>query len=184
MKRTLLAGVLGALAMYIWTFLAHMLLPLGEAGIKQIDNEQPLLAAMQTSIPGHGLYMFPSMPPGGDQAQYQNKIANGPSGLMVYFPKRDFSFPKLLGIEFGTELLEAMIAVVLLSFTRFDTFGGRWGFFALLGLVVAISTNVSYWNWYGFPTAYTSAYIFTGWMGFVCAGLVAAAMKVGSAEAR
>jgi hypothetical protein len=178
-KRVILAGVLGGVAMFVWTSIAHMLLPLGEAGIKQIDKEEALLGAMQSTLNAPGFYMFPNMPPGNDQAQYQQKIANGPSGLLIYFPRRDFSFGKLLGFEFITELIEALIATYLLSLSSASRFGGRLGFYALIGIIAAIATNISYWNWYGFPIAYTASYIFTIWMGYVCAGLVAAAMKIG-----
>jgi len=180
-KRILMAGVLGTLAMFIWTFVAHMLLPLGEAGVRQIDNEQPLLSAMQSTIPEHGLYLFPKMSPGTDETQYGQQIANGPSGFMVYFPKRDFSFGKALGLEFLTELAQGLIAAYLLSLTRASTFGERLGFYALAGVAVAIATNASYWNWYGFPTVYVASYAFTQWVCFLCAGLVAAAMKIGAA---
>ena len=137
-KRVVLAGVLGALAMYLWTFIAHMVTPLGEAGIRQIDNEQPLLSAMQSTLNEHGIYMFPRMAPDMDPAQSAKLLASGPSGLLIYFPKRDFSFGQSLAIEFGTELLQALVAVWLLSLTRIGTFSGRVGFFALLGLIAAI----------------------------------------------
>ena len=55
-------------------------------------------------------------------------------------------------------------------------FGARWRFMTVAGVLAAISTNISYWNWYGFPTNYTLAYTFTIVMGFVFAGLVAAAI--------
>jgi len=97
-KRVLLPGVFGAVAMFVWTFIAHMALPLGENGIQQISNEQQLLDLMNTTIPSPGMYIFPNMPPGGDQAVYEKRIASGPSGLMTYFPKRDFNFGKALGI--------------------------------------------------------------------------------------
>lgn len=181
-KRTLLAGVLSAVAMYLWTFAAHMALPLGEAGIKQIENEQPLLTSMQSTIRAPGFYMFPAMPPGMDEAQYQRKVASGPSGVLIYLPQREFGFGKSLVIEFATQLAQVLIAVYLLALTRAATFGGRLGFFVFVGLIAAISTNVSYWNWYAFPTTYTSGLMFTTWMGYVCAGLVAAAMKVGGAK--
>ena len=181
-KRVLLAGVLGALAMYLWIFIAHMALPLGEAGIKQIDQEDPLLASMKSTLPSSGLYMFPRMNAEGDQAAYQRKIAAGPSGLLIYFPARDFQFGKSLVIEFLTELVLVLLAMYLLSLTRLATFAGRVTFFVLLGLGVAAATNVSYWNWYGFPVTYTLAASFTGWVGYLCAGLVAAAMKIGGPE--
>ncbi len=45
-KRVLLAGLLGGIAMYVWTAIAHMILPLGEAGIQEIPNEQAVLAVI------------------------------------------------------------------------------------------------------------------------------------------
>ena len=60
-KRILIAGVLGACAMFVWIFIAHMALPVGEMGIKQIDSEAPLLAAMKSTLPAKGMYMFPKM---------------------------------------------------------------------------------------------------------------------------
>src|SRR4051794_9139237 len=117
-KRVFLAAILGAIAMFIWSAIAHTVLPLGEAGIRQINNEQALLSAMQATLSEPGFYMFPNMPPGNDQAQYQRKISTGPSGMMVYFPIRDFSFGKSLLVEFLTELLQALIAIYLLSRAR------------------------------------------------------------------
>src|ERR1044072_2821419 len=146
-KHVLLAGIGGAIAMFLWSAIAHMALPLGEAGISRISNEQTLLDAMQSTLSQPGLYMFPNMPPGNDQAQYQQKIKTGPSGMMVYFPRREFSFGGSLATEFITELVQALIAVYLLSLTRIDTFAGRFTFIALVGVVAAIATNVSYWNW-------------------------------------
>ena len=48
--RILLAGILGGIVMFIWTSIAHMALPLGEAGINEIPNESAVLGAMQSSI--------------------------------------------------------------------------------------------------------------------------------------
>ena len=73
-------------------------------------------------------------------------------------------------------------AVILLGQTNLVSFTVRWRFITVAGILAAISTNVSYWNWYGFPGNYTLAYICTVTMGFVFAGLVAAAIvKPGSA---
>jgi hypothetical protein len=40
--------------------------------------------------------------------------------------------------------------------------------------MAAIATNVSYWNWYGFPTVYIGSYMLIQIVGFLCAGIVAA----------
>jgi hypothetical protein len=64
----------------------------------------------------------------------------------------------------------------LLAQTGIVTFGGRLGFVTAAGIMAAIATNVSYWNWWGFPTTYTASYIFIQVVGFFLVGLVAAIM--------
>jgi hypothetical protein len=103
------------------------------------------------------------------------KMAVNPSGILTYHaPGRPFAFGKSLGIEFGKELLEAILVVFLLTQTRIVSFAGRVGFVLVAGILAAISTNVSYWNWYGFPCVYTASYMFTQIVGFLLVGIVAA----------
>ena len=83
---------------------------------------------------------------------------------------------KFLTIEFITELCEAFIVVWLLAQTRIVSFGGRVGFVTAAGILAAITTNVSYWNWYGFPGNYTVSYMFIQVVGFFLVGIVAALM--------
>jgi hypothetical protein len=89
--RVFLAGVLSAVAMFLWSGIAHMALPLGEAGIQQIDKEDALLSTLQSTLRAPGFYMFPKMTPGTPETEYQKKVATGPSGMMIYPPSRDCS---------------------------------------------------------------------------------------------
>ncbi|PYI72549.1 MAG: hypothetical protein DMF02_03310 [Verrucomicrobia bacterium] len=75
---------------------------------------------------------------------------------------------------FGTELLEAILVVFLLAQTRIASFAGRVSFVLIAGILAAIATNVSYWNWYGFPSAYTASYMLIQIVGFFLVGVVAA----------
>ncbi|MEY2518888.1 MAG: hypothetical protein QOF24_647 [Verrucomicrobiota bacterium] len=185
-KRIILAGVLGAIAMFIWTAIAHMALPLGEAGIGEIPNDEAVLAALQTGAGNKtGLYILPGMGLGPDATHaqrsaamkdYEAKLAKNPSGLLMYHPagSRPMVMAKYLTIEFATELLQALLIVALLAQTRLVTFGGRVGFVTAAGILAAITTNVSYWNWWGFPTVYIASYMFIEIVGFFLVGLVAA----------
>jgi hypothetical protein len=179
------AGILGGIAMFIWTSIAHMALPLGEAGIREIPNEQATLASLQQNIGDQsGLYLFPGLGLGQNATREQRKAAmqhmaekyaSSPSGLLVYHPPgRTLTLGKLLAVEFATELLGAILAVWLLAQTRLVSFGSRVGFILIIGVVAAIATNISYWNWYGFPTIYTVSYMLIQIVGFLCVGLVAA----------
>ena len=186
--RIFLAGVLGAVAMFVWTSIAHMALPLGEAGVQNTMNDGALLTALKSTVDDKdGLYIYPSMGLGPDATHAQRNEAmksyaatleKNPSGFFIYHPagSRPMNMGKYLTIEFATELLEALLAVFLLAQTRIFTFGGRVGFATAAGIMAAIATNVSYWNWWGFPGNYTGAYIVIQVVGFFLVGVVAAIM--------
>jgi len=170
--------------MFIWSFIAHDLLPLGEIGMRQFRDEGPMLDAMKTNLgDAEGVYHFPGHRAGPNATRQEKedamkrameKAASGPSGILLYHPTRQFSFGKLLGVEFATEVVEAILAVFLLAQTSIASFGGRVGFVLTAGILATIATNVPYWNWYGFPTLYTASYMFIQIVGFVCVGIVAA----------
>src|SRR5437667_11707581 len=182
--KILLAGILGAVAMFIWTSIAHMALPLGEAGISEIPNEQALLAAMQSNIAEKsGLYFFPGLGVGPNATRQEKseamkqgaaKMAMGQSVLLIYNYARPFAFAKALTIEFATELVESILVVFLLAQTVIASFAGRVGFVLVAGILAAIATNISYWNWYGFPCVYTASYMLIQIIGFFLVGIVAA----------
>jgi hypothetical protein len=186
--RIVLAGLLGAIAMFFWSFVSHELLPLGEAGVQNTKDDEALLSELKSTVKNKdGLYIYPSMGLGPDATHaqrseamhtYEEKLAKNPSGFFIFHPaaSRPMNMGKYLTIEFITELCEALLAVWLLAQTRIVTFGGRLGFVTAAGIMAAISTNVSYWNWWGFPTVYTASYMFIQVVGFFLVGLVAAIM--------
>src|SRR5215470_4749775 len=117
-KRVVIAGMLGGLTMFVWLFVAHEFLPLGELGVGEIANEGPVLSAMQSSIPQAGLYLFPGMGLGPNPTMahrnaampaYMKKYEQSPHGILVYHPPSGpFNFGKLLGREFGLNVLEGL----------------------------------------------------------------------------
>jgi predicted secreted protein len=56
--RVLLAGILGGIAMFVWTTIAHMVLPLGEAGFREIPDEQSVVGAMNSAIGDQAGFIF------------------------------------------------------------------------------------------------------------------------------
>jgi len=184
MKRVILAGIVGGIAMFIWSYIAHDVLPLGKAGIKNLPNESATIAGLQAGTGDkRGLYMFGfglgenATPEEENTAmkEMNERFAKSPSGLLVYYPAgRQMNMGRLLGIEFATECLEALLVAFLLSQTVLAGFAGKFGFVFVAGILAAIATNISYWNWYGFPKHYIGAYMLTQVIGFAVVGIVAA----------
>ncbi len=183
--RIFLAALLGGVAMFIWSAIAHMALPLGEAGVRDVPSAA-VLDGLQSNLGDQaGLYVLPGFGLGPDATSAQKReamqhldqrVAKYPSGLLMYFPAggRPLTMGRYLGVEFATEFLESLLVVLLLVCTRLVTFGARLGFVTVAGVLAAIATNISYWNWYGFPAVYTAAYIFMQVVGFFLAGIAIA----------
>jgi hypothetical protein len=185
MGRKILAGILGGLAFFAWSSIAHMMLPLGTTGVKEVPGEATVLAAMKAGIPEEGLYVLPGLGVGANPTREQTnaamqqrmqQVATGQSAFLVYHPAGVPPFGGMLVKELVTNMVQIFLAVLLLGQTSLSSFGARWRFITIAGILAAISTNISYWIFYGFPGNYTLAAICTIAMGFVVAGLVAAAL--------
>jgi hypothetical protein len=51
MKKIVLPGILAGLAVFVWSFISHMVLPLGEIGVKAVGaNEDVVLSAMKGTL--------------------------------------------------------------------------------------------------------------------------------------
>jgi hypothetical protein len=182
--RIVLAGILGSIAMFIWTAIAHEVLPLGRAGIRRLPNEAEFIKAIGALLgPHRGLYIFPTPDVGPNPTADEKrtamklmgeKITTGPSGLLMYHPHRGYALSKGLLVEYLTELVEAILVVALLVQTRLTSFGSRVAFVTAAGILASIATNVSYWNWYGLSKRYTASYMFIQIVGFFLIGVVAA----------
>lgn len=92
--RIFLAALFGGIAMFIWSAIAHMALPLGEAGLQELPDATLDLLAGQMGQQS-GLYIFPGfgLPPDASQAAKREamkhaaeRLARFPSGIMMYFP--------------------------------------------------------------------------------------------------
>lgn len=195
MKRILLAGILGGLTLFVWMFVAHEFLGLGEMGVGEIPSEALVLNAMRGAIPEAGFYLFPGFGlgpnPSSEQRkaampEYMKKYEQSPHGVLVYHPASGpFHFAVALGREFALNVLEAVLAAWLLSYAGSGRgYSARVGFVVVAGVLAAISTNVEYWNWYAFPGNYIAGYMTTQIVGFVLAGFVIAAFVKSETVAR
>jgi hypothetical protein len=185
-KRILLAGIVGGVVMFSWGSVAHILLPLGDAGIREIPNEEPVLAAMRASITEPGFYFFPGMgeKPGMTEEQreaayaaWTEKYKTSPAGILVYQPQGGEALsPRQLATELATNTAVALVLAFLLSLAAgsLPGYGMRVVFVAACGLIPWLDVDVSQWNWYRFPTEYTLAQLVTEVVGYALVGLVLA----------
>lgn len=176
--KIVIAGILGGIAMFVWTSIAHVALPLGQIGFSQIPHESSVLSGLHESIgASSGLYFFPwtDMKSKNAVAEEAAKMKANPSGLLIYRPPGAVAMTNsTLAIELVKEIIVAIIAAFLLSLAILPGYLPRVGFVALVGIVATLTTNASYWNWYSFPGDYTLAAMTTDVVGYLAAGFVIA----------
>lgn len=183
MGRLLIAGLVGGIAMFIWSSLAHTVLPLGEAGLDMVAADSAVAATLQGELGDKpGLYGFPGV--GGDphrdeaaMAAMTEKMRTGPSGLIVYH-QAGYNPPMttLMGKELALEIVQSLILAWLLAGLAVSGLAARTLAATAAGVAVGIGTNGSYWTWWGFPTDYTVAAVVIQAVGYAIAGLVIAAI--------
>jgi hypothetical protein len=179
--RILLAGLAGAVAMFVWTSIAHVATPLGTIGFSQIPNEPAVLQAMDSAIGAKpGLYFFPWVAP--NDPKMMEKVnaaekAHGHGLLLYHGPGQniDSDMAPMLIKEFLKQFAQALIAAWIVSMLAAG-FVTRMLVVTLIGVSAGIATNISYWNWYGFPLNYTEVQILIEVVSGLVAGLAIAAI--------
>ncbi len=87
--RILIAALLGAIAMFAWTSVAHLATPLATMGFSKMADEPAVLTALDNSVGSKpGLYFYPWVDPGDPAMQTKTATlekAHG-HGLLIYSP--------------------------------------------------------------------------------------------------
>jgi len=178
-----LGGILGGAALFFWGAISHMILPIGEMGIRTAkpEAEAAMIAAMQEALPEQALYVVPGSDPSrpmdeAAQKAWLDRYAAGPTALVAWNPGPGTAIgPRPLTLELLSNLAICVLAGWLLTRLAPGTgYFQRVGIVILLGLIAVLSVEVSYWNWYSFPGAYLGGQILEQGLGFALAGLVVA----------
>jgi hypothetical protein len=185
MKRILLAGLLGGVALFAWEFVAHDLTPLGTAGMGRLDQEDAMRAYFKQNVAHPGLYYFPApvLTPGMSSAQQQEAMTKaadlartGPTGMLLVHGAQEMITPRQLITQLVLDVLSMLVAAFLLARLPATSFLNRLLFVTALAFLPGLRTLIPMWNWYGYPTAYTIAQIGIDVVGFFIAGLILAKM--------
>jgi hypothetical protein len=173
-KRILLAGIAGGLALFLWGGFSHMVLRLGEVGVRPLPEPKAAVDALRSSVPRAGFYFFPPVDSAGKMSA---EDMGGPNGILIYHPSgASPAMGRALATECILNIVQALIAAVLLSLVSgLPGYLARAGFVVLAGLLGGAALAIEHWNWYGFPTDYTLGFIADRLVGFFLVGLIVAA---------
>ncbi len=178
--RVLIAGIIGGIVFFIWGAVSHMVLPIGEMGMKMATAEDPVIAALRDNLPGEGVYIVPGLAPEkmSDEAAgkaYSEKAKTNPNAFIVFQPQGQdgLDMTDNLVKQFVADTLSALIVAFVLALGAFG-FGKRVLISVLLGLFSWLTVSVPYWNWYRFPLDFTIGSLLEQVVGWLLAGIAMA----------
>jgi hypothetical protein len=182
--KIILAGIVGGILIFMWGFVAHMLLGIGEMGVTPMDatSEAAILPVVREHIHNGGFYFMPGMDPekmknmtAADSAAYDEKYKAGASGIMIIAPIGEPAFsnmPMRLAKELGTDIAAAILGALIIFWgvdrsSLFRTFGMSLA----MGLMAWFLISTSYNIWFRFPRDYVIGEGLTEVIGFAIAGI-------------
>lgn len=174
--RAIVGGIVGGLVVFVWGFVSHMILPLGETGFRQMQDEPAVVKAMQASIGEPGVYMVPYVDQKNateaDLEAWTAKQEAGPNAFLVYHPEGSpAGMGKQLGIHYASAFVAAFLASLVLALSA-TGYVGRVMIVTLMGVFAVAITTVPEWNWYRFPADYCAAQVIDNVVGWLLAGIV------------
>lgn len=156
MSRILLAALVGGVVSFGWGALSHMVLHIGDGGIRFLENEAAVTAPMAGKEAGAYFFPYYDQSKGDDPESpewkaWEEAYRRGPVGVVIWDPQgKEPMGPQQFGVEFAAGTLCCLIMALVVSWSR-CSFRGRWLTCILLGVLCWLATPVPFWNWYGFP---------------------------------
>jgi hypothetical protein len=175
--RVLVAAIVGGIVLFLWGFVAHMFLGLGNPGIYQPAHEDVVLSSLHEGLGTQpGVYILPSFDPSkwndpAARTAYAQKSASSPYAWVVYLPQGDdmTNMKRQLTREWASDTLSALVLAIIMGLGAFG-FGKRMAIALAAPVFAWLSVLVPYWTWYRFPEALTLAALVEQVIGWLLAG--------------
>lgn len=170
MARSLKAGLLGGIVLFIWSSISWMVMSWHMTTIHSFNNDTAVTQAIQANAPTSGIYLLPS-PKNYDES----KQSSQPMVFTAVHLEGMSSMTKPMLISVAGQILSAILVAWMLFKTKGLGYIRRVGFVLVFAFAACITTDVPYWNWFGFDAQYTLVMFADALIGWFFAGLVIAA---------
>lgn len=178
--KTILAGVVGGVVLFMWGGIVNMATPLGHAGFRGIPNEDAVIDVLRANITQPGMYFFPWVDASqhGDEAAmkaWEEKATRGPAGILIHQIHGEPLNARLLGVELASNIVVGLLAALVLAQIA-GSLAWRTLLAGVMGAMASADTLASYWNWYKYPGEYVLAQATIQIAGFLLMGAAIAAI--------
>ena len=167
MKRIVIAGLIGAVVLFVWNFVSWMFIPWHM--LEKLPAEPAIVEALREADVPSGIYTVPGIDHAAVAEQSAEEKAateeafrtahkQGPLAFIAYHTEGAMPLsPLTMGVGFVLYFLQATVVAVILAMAGPALPGivGRVLLVIMLGLFTAIGTDLVNWNWLRYPLGFS-----------------------------
>jgi hypothetical protein len=179
-----LAVVLGGIALFLWGFVSHEVLPFYKNSLVQFTNEEAVTQAIIANAPAPGVYFMPYVPqeakgmtaPEFEAAQQSamDKLQSGPFVFAAIRLGPMGSFAQYILTQLSTDMLTVLFLALVVMKVPGQSYWGRVMTCVFIALAAFSAKSLPMWNWYEFSGAFTLSELIDIVGRMFCSGLVVA----------
>jgi hypothetical protein len=170
LKLLVKSGLAGAAVLFVWGFFSWVVLPWHTMTLNAFSNEDALAQAVMDGTSKTGIHILPDPKAHNDPAT-KEKMKTGPIVFSAVTRHGVEGMGLQLALSFGIQFLAAVLASWLLLQANIADYKKRVAFLTVTALVGGVASHLPYWNWWGFPCAYTLVQLADLAVGWALAGL-------------
>lgn len=175
--RTVKAGVLGGIVLFIWGMVSWMLLPWHMETLHSFKDAKAVTQVIESNVSQSGIYFAPTMEEHAAKKEVAKKEAVKKEPMIFTSVRLEGMGPSMavpMLISLFTQIVAAFFVAWMLSKTIGLSYMKRVTFVVVFALAASLVTEVPAWTWFGFDPKYVLVLIADLLIGWFFAGLVLA----------
>jgi hypothetical protein len=169
MIKRILLSFLGALVLFVWGFLGHVVLGIYDPAFNAFDNELQVAEVLEANAHIAGIYYLPAEPRRDGTPQTEAFVNFVPAGQRS-------GFGAMIGRGIILDAIAVFLLMTLLAGGRNANYLPQVGRFALAGFLLGFVVHAYYFNWFDFPAIYFAISVGDTLVGWTLVGLAVAGL--------
>jgi len=161
MKKLIIGSSVGAIILFIWSFLSWAILPMHQHAFMYNPAMSTVMQTLADSNVATGTYLYPmadNRNVSGFDSKYQEESqqvaqANvGKPAIVIHYIQEGYNmnaFTILRGLLFNFMAVFAACLILIPGFKNANSFFGRWWLTLLVGVVICAASPLINYNWMG-----------------------------------
>ena len=171
MKKFIVASLVGAVIMFVWSFLAWVVLPIHSTTYMYTPAQDAIMKVLAESNLETGTYGMPSAPTPEEMMEVHESNVGKPGAAVFYIKEMPGMGAAMHIWGFVFNFIMVFAACMLLANNMTGSFFSRWWMVMMVAVIIIFGVHFMNWNWMGHTWNYTRDFVLDTAIGWGLTGL-------------